>query len=70
MKLWLMLGLAFLCIFNAPGGVTASDLPPSLQLTKTDFDLGEVAENAVVSHEFTVANTGPGLLKIISVEPG
>jgi hypothetical protein len=70
MRLWLILGLALVSLFNGPGGIPAADLPPSLQLSKTDFDLGEVAENSVVSHEFTVANTGGGVLKIISVEPG
>jgi hypothetical protein len=70
MKLWLILGLALVSIFYAQEWVPASDLTPSLQLSKTDFDLGEVAENSVVAHEFTVDNTGAGLLKIISVEPG
>ncbi|HMK66335.1 MAG TPA: hypothetical protein VK564_11105 [Thermodesulfobacteriota bacterium] len=70
MKLWLILGLALLSIFNAQEWIPAADLLPSLQLSKTDFDLGDVAENSVVSHEFTVANTGAGVLKIISVEPG
>ena len=68
MKLRLIL---FLClILSLPGMKASAESGPSLQISNKDFDLGDVAEGAVVSHEFWVTNRGSELLKIISVEPG
>jgi hypothetical protein len=69
-RLWLLLLLSFIGIFDVRERAFSADLTPSLYFTNTDFDLGEVAEGAVLSHEFIISNAGPGVLKIISVQPG
>jgi hypothetical protein len=69
-RLWLLILLSFIGIFNAPERAFPVELTPSLVFPNTDFDFGEVAEGAVVSHEFIVRNAGPGVLKIITVQPG
>jgi hypothetical protein len=69
-KPWLIILASFLWAYTAPGPALSADLNPALHFSNTDFDLGEVAEGAIVSHEFVVTNTGPGVLKIVSVEPG
>jgi hypothetical protein len=65
-----MLLASFIWAYTAPGPALSADLNPVLHFSNTDFDWGDVAEGAVVSHEFTVTNTGSDILKIISVQPG
>ncbi|NSW85603.1 MAG: DUF1573 domain-containing protein [Syntrophobacteraceae bacterium] len=43
---------------------------PSIQISETVFDFGEVVEGAMVEHEFAVKNTGKGTLEIDQVRPG
>jgi hypothetical protein len=43
---------------------------PRLAIVETVFDFGEVAEGAVVSHDFVIKNTGTAVLDIQEVRPG
>jgi len=43
---------------------------PSMVISETSFDFGEVDEGSVVSHDFIVKNTGKANLQIIKVTPG
>jgi hypothetical protein len=70
MRFGLVIIMALISIFHSPVPTYSVDLTPALQFSATEFDFGEVAEGSNVSHEFMVNNSGPGLLKIISVQPG
>jgi hypothetical protein len=70
MKYWLLLLFGCLSILAAPGFGLSAEQPPALQWTVREFDFGEVSEGSIVSHEFTIGNAGPGLLRILSVHPG
>jgi hypothetical protein len=59
--LWFLLGTGL--AFSAP-------LSPSLQIPVPDHDFGEVEEGAILSHEYQVKNSGPGILEIKEVQPG
>jgi hypothetical protein len=43
---------------------------PQLAVPEPSHDFGEVAEGEVVSHEFTLRNTGTEALQIADVRPG
>ncbi|MCU0579431.1 MAG: DUF1573 domain-containing protein, partial [Desulfobacterota bacterium] len=43
---------------------------PQLTVPEPSHDFGEVAEGEVVSHEFTLRNTGTEALQIADVRPG
>ena len=51
-----------------PLSASSQDVP-RMQLMETTFDLGEVMEGSVVSHDFIVWNIGTGVLKIDQVGP-
>jgi len=70
MKTWLTPLWGLIGFLLGAGLALAAAPTPGLQLSTTDFDFGEVAEGATVSHAFVVKNTGPGVLKIINVRPG
>lgn len=42
---------------------------PSMVISETRFDFGEVDEGSVISHDFTVKNTGNTELQINKVSP-
>lgn len=45
--------------------------PPSIQVVEPDFNFGEIIEGtAEITHDFTVKNTGKGVLKIERVQAG
>ena len=50
------------------GWVTAGG--PQLTVPEPSHDFGEAAEGEVVSHEFTILNTGTEALQIADVRPG
>jgi len=43
---------------------------PAIAIDAAIFDAGEVMEGDIVTHAFTVKNTGAGLLNISAVKPG
>lgn len=43
---------------------------PQLAVPEPSHDFGEVAEGEVISHEFTLRNTGTEALQIADVRPG
>lgn len=50
--------------------VAASTLGgPSIQVSESNYDFGEVDEGAKVSHDFVVENRGAGELAITKVSP-
>ena len=42
---------------------------PSMVISETRFDFGEVDEGSVVSHDFIVKNNGSADLRIVKVSP-
>ncbi len=57
---------------QAPGAGQSATPPagPSLQMSETSFDFGEVYEGKEYVHEFKVKNVGTATLEIKKVLPG
>jgi hypothetical protein len=53
----------------AKGSPASTQDVPRMQLIETTFDLGEVMEGSIVSHDFIVWNIGTAELKIDQVGP-
>ncbi|OGP51880.1 MAG: hypothetical protein A2Y79_09115 [Deltaproteobacteria bacterium RBG_13_43_22] len=52
------------------GLASPAGLPPCIQLIETDYDFGTVDEGSILSHDYSVKNTGPGILEITDIRPG
>jgi hypothetical protein len=50
--------------------VQASKKDPSVQLSETAHDFGEITEDGTFSHDFRLKNTGNGVLQIKKIRPG
>lgn len=48
---------------------SAKGSPPSLQVSETSYDFGELSEGSDYTHEFKVKNGGPGVLQITKILP-
>jgi hypothetical protein len=48
----------------------SSEEQPTISFENTTYDAGEVWEGNIVTHTFTVKNTGTALLTIKNVKPG
>ena len=48
---------------------SSGSLPPKAVFKETSYNVGEVEQGQDIQHTFIVKNTGPGVLKIISVRP-
>lgn len=65
--------VAFAARSASPGLASAQESDggsPSIRVSDTVFDFGEVMEGSEVSHDFTVRNDGKGSLRIEQVKPG
>ena len=49
---------------------SSSEEQPTITFDNTTYDAGEVWEGDVVTHSFTVKNTGTAVLNINNVKPG
>jgi hypothetical protein len=45
-------------------------LSPAIQIAAPDHDFGEVEEGTLVVHDYSIKNTGQGILEIKEVQPG
>jgi hypothetical protein len=74
-----LLGLLFVCFIfaGAQNGYSQQSTfssenrreAPSITVSETDVDFGEVDEGSLISHDFIVKNTGRTELKIDKVSP-
>lgn len=61
----------FFALGRAAGAAdTGQEGKPSLSLSSTEHDFGQVREGKILSHDFKVRNTGKAELQIIEVRPG
>ncbi len=49
---------------------SSSEEQPTITFDNTTYDAGEVWEGDIVTHSFTVKNTGTAVLNINNVKPG
>ena len=61
-----MLGVVLFLIW-LPGMIMAK---PKLDMPETHWDFGSVPQNAVLSHDYWIRNSGDDTLKIFDVKPG
>ncbi len=54
---------------DAKGSVSEQQAP-HISFAAAEYDVGEVFEGAIISHDFIVKNTGTALLEISDVKPG
>ena len=67
---WSKKALGVLLFFLGTGLALSAPLFPSLQVPSQDHDFGEVEEGGILSHDYLIKNTGPGILEIYDVRPG
>ena len=75
MRRMLMPGLVLSLLLAAPFSALAAKAapaadPPSITAPEPTWNFGEVEEDAKVSHDFVVKNTGKGELRIAEVRTG
>ena len=62
--------LTILLFFLGTGLAVSAPIAPSLEAPSPDYDFGEVEEGSILSHDYLIKNTGPGILEIFNVRPG
>lgn len=70
MVLTCLVGVVVLVSLSGFAADTGQGGKPSLSLSSTEHDFGQVWEGKIVSHEFKMRNTGKAELQIIEVKPG
>ena len=70
MKNWSKKVFWILWFFLGTGLALSAPLVPSLQAPASDYDFGEIEEGRILSHDYLIKNTGPGILEIYDVRPG
>jgi hypothetical protein len=70
MALTCLVGLVVLVSLSGFAADTGQEGKPSLSLSSTEHDFGQVREGKILSHDFKVRNTGKAELQIIEVRPG
>ena len=55
---------------TVPEEAQSSEEQPTISFDNTTYDAGEVWEGDIVTHSFTVKNTGTAVLNIKNVKPG
>ncbi len=54
----------------AASEATAAKAAPAIEISHPSYNFGTVQEGKPIAHDFTVKNTGRGILRIKQVQPG